>query len=159
MKKSSFIFTLVVFLLISCVACTRTKATVTNDSIPAVKESSEGKMREIVITINNETFHAKIEENVDTKQVFNKLPMNVSMTTMERGRFIYGGNFNPPKGGYKKNFRKGDIALCHSNYILIFYEDMPSGFDSEYRQIGKITSNIENIAVITKGGKLHFVAK
>lgn len=163
MRKISFLCLALALALGVFTACgSTTKAADTTTKTEAKveeKTESKGQMRDIVLTIGGKSFEAQIEENADSKQLLAKLPMDISMSQLGSGNFIYGGNFTPPKSNYQKNFSKGEIALCHSDYILVFYGNHPSSHEGEYRPIGKITSNLDQLDSISSGGRLHMELK
>ena len=149
------IISLCLILIFSCSACSNTKATSEVKPVQAQTINGENIMREIEITIDGQKFAAQIIENADTKKILDKLPMDLSMSQLGATRFIYGGNFEPAKGKFHKNFKKGEIALCHSNYFIIFYDDQPASSDDEYCTIGHITQGVDKLSDVAKGGKLH----
>jgi len=149
------IISLCLILLFSCSGCSSTKATFETKPVQAQTKNVEGTMREIELTIDGQKFTAQIMENEDTKQILDKLPMDLSMSQLGATRLIYGGNFQPAKGKFHKNFKKGEIALCHSNYFVVFYDDQPVSSDGEYCTIGHITQGLDKLSDVAKGGKLH----
>jgi hypothetical protein len=127
--------------------------------LPAVRENAGGTMREVTITIGGKAFQAEIEQNADTEQILSRLPMELSMSRLPGARLIYGGSFSPAQGEYRSDFRKGELALCHYNYFILFYDDKPRSYNSEFRPIGRITSDLENLASIADGGKMRLEAR
>jgi hypothetical protein len=121
--------------------------------------SSTKRMIEVAITIGNQKFDAEIEENSDTAQILERLPIELSMYNLKGSNLVWGGSFVPAKGTFVNNLKKGDIALCEANYFIVFYDDYPSNKTSKFFPIGKITSNLEGLNSLNVGGKLRIEKK
>ena len=139
---------------LSSTGCGNTTANENNKIETKVVMQSD-EIQEVVLKIGNENFKAVLQNNIDTKQILQHLPMSIRMSTLERGNFLYGGSFNPIQGKFQKDFKKGDLALCEANYLLVFYDDIPSDNSREYYFIGKITEGLENLNKVKNGGELQ----
>lgn len=149
MKKRNLTLLMLGFVALSLMVCGDLKA-----AAPA-RSQTGGEMREVQIAINGKQFTAEIEDNADTKQIFAKLPMELSMSKLNGANLLYGGSFVPAMGQYRKGFRKGELALCHADYFIVFYDNQPNGHSSEYRPIGRIVSGLGNLNSVADGGRLH----
>lgn len=154
MRKYSIYFLLMLLLLVTA-GC----GSLTAENTPAVSETAavseaEGKEVSMELDLGGQAYQAVIEENEDTRQILDNLPLTVTLSPLEKGNLAYGGHFQEPRAGYSHGFKKGDIALCHSNFIVLFYEDQPASYGSEYRKIGHITSGLENLKPIPEGTQM-----
>ncbi len=148
------IITLGLALILGSVGCSDTIARENKVSQKEVVVQNNSN-QEVNLKINDKEFKASLNDNVNTKQILENLPIEVNMTPLARGNFLYGGNFKLAQGGFQTNFKKGDIALCKANYILVFYNDIPANNDQEYYYIGKITENLNELDKIMTGGILR----
>ena len=117
--------------------------------------AAAGSKKKVAITIDGKKLMAEIVDNTETRQLLDKLPMDLDMTKLGGANLIYGGRFKTAKGSYRKGMKKGELAFCHYNYFMVFYDDQPRSYDSEFLPIGKITSGEENLSSVVNGGKLH----
>lgn len=163
MRKISSVCLVVMLTLGVFTACGNTPKTESTTATAATKVEKtaevKGQRKDVVLTIEGKRFEAQIEENENTKQILDKLPMDIPMSNLGGANLIYGGSFKAPKEGFHRDCKKGDLAICHVNYFIVFFDNQPSSYHSEFYSIGKITSNLESLGSISSGGKMHVELK
>ena len=105
-------------------------------------------MDDIKIKVNDEVLIMKLEENLATKELVEKLKLgDITVNSHNYGEFEQVGNlgFNLPTSDTQIKAKSGDVMLYQGNQITLFY-----GSNSwSYTRLGKITnkseSELENI--------------
>ena len=91
----------------------------------------------INLTINGNSFTATLEDNETTRELLNRLPIEVSMSELNGNEKYYYFDESLPTNSYRPgNISTGDIMLYGNNCLVIFYESFET--DYSYTKIGKI---------------------
>ena len=154
-KKIIFIIIFLVVLLIGIIVFRKVNVFMNkrkdNDSSNNNIVNEVGKnieMDDIKIKVNDEVLIMKLEENLATKELVEKLKLgDITVNSHNYGEFEQVGNlgFNLPTSDTQIKAKSGDVMLYQGNQITLFY-----GSNSwSYTRLGKITnkseSELENI--------------
>ena len=97
----------------------------------------------INLTINGNSFTATLEDNETTRELLNRLPIEVSMSELNGNEKYYYFDESLPTNSYKPgSISTGDIMLYGSDCLVIFYEDFDTPYS--YTRLGKI-DNVDNL--------------
>ena len=97
----------------------------------------------INLTINGNSFTATLEDNETTRELLNRLPIEVSMSELNGNEKYYYFDESLPTNSYRPgSISTGDIMLYGSDCLVIFYEDFDTPYS--YTRLGKI-DNVDNL--------------
>lgn len=95
------------------------------------------------IQIDNKTFTVIVENNKTVKELYQKLPMTLTMSDLNNNeKYCYLDFTLPADPKSVKNIKKGDVMLFGNNCLVIFYKSFTASYS--YTRIG----HIENLAEI-----------
>lgn len=107
----------------------------------------------INLTINENSFTATLEYNETTRELLNKLPLEVSMSELNGNEKYYYFDESFPTNSYRPgNISTGDIMLYGSDCLVIFYEDFDTPYS--YTRVGKI-DNVDNLKDALGNGNVN----
>lgn len=136
-------------------AISKHAANTQNVSQLATKASVDKK---IIITANGEKFQATLEQNSLTEKLIKSLPRTISMTPLAGSNQIYGDEPITVKSNLQQGMKKGTLAYCQYGYLILFYADQPASHTSSYVKVGEITSNLDKLEELSKGGSVRIEA-
>lgn len=105
----------------------------------------------INLTINGNNFTATLEDNETTRELLNRLPLELNMSELNGNEKYYYFDDSLPTNSYRpSSINKGDIMLYGSDCLVIFYESFNTTYS--YTRIGRI-DNADNLdEVVGSGG-------
>ena len=107
----------------------------------------------INLTINGNSFTATLEDNETTRELLNRLPIEVSMSELNGNEKYYYFDESLPTNSYRpSSINKGDIMLYGSECLVIFYESFNTTYS--YTRIGKI-DNADNLDKVVGSGSVN----
>ena len=107
----------------------------------------------INLTINGNSFTATLEDNETTRELLNRLPIEVSMSELNGNEKYYYFDESLPTNSYRpRNISTGDIMLYGSDCLVIFYENFDTPYS--YTRIGKI-DNVDNLKDALGNGNVN----
>lgn len=107
----------------------------------------------INLTINGNSFTATLEDNETTRELLNKLPLEVSMSELNGNEKYYYFDEILPTNSYRPgSISTGDIMLYGSDCLVIFYEDFDTPYS--YTRVGKI-DNVDNLKDALGNGNVN----
>ena len=107
----------------------------------------------INLTINGNSFTATLEDNETTRELLNRLPIEVSMSELNGNEKYYYFDESLPTNSYRPgNISTGDIMLYGSDCLVIFYENFDTPYS--YTRIGKI-DNVDNLKDALGNGNVN----
>ncbi len=107
----------------------------------------------INLTINGNSFTATLEDNETTRELLNRLPLEVSMSELNVNEKYYYFDESLPTNSYRPgNISTGDIMLYGSDCLVIFYEDFDTPYS--YTRLGKI-DNVDNLKDALGNGNVN----
>ena len=97
----------------------------------------------INLTINGNSFTAMLYDSETTRELLNRLPIEVSMSELNGNEKYYYFDESLPTNSYRPgSISTGDIMLYGSDCLVIFYEDFDTPYS--YTRLGKI-DNVDNL--------------
>ena len=115
-------------------------------------EEINGDMK-INLMINGEEFTAMLNDNETTRELLNRLPLEVSMSELNGNEKYYYFDESLPTNSYRPgSISTGDIMLYGSDCLVIFYEDFDTPYS--YTRIGKI-DNVDNLKDALGNGNVN----
>lgn len=107
----------------------------------------------INLMINGEEFTATLDDNGTTRELLNKLPLEVSMSELNGNEKYYYFDESLPTNSYRPgSISTGDIMLYGSDCLVIFYEDFDTPYS--YTRLGKI-DNVDNLKDALGNGNVN----
>lgn len=107
----------------------------------------------INLTINGNNFTATLEDNETTRELLNRLPLELNMSELNGNEKYYYFDENLPTNSYRPgSISTGDIMLYGSDCLVIFYEDFDTPYS--YTRIGKI-DNVDNLKDVLGSGNVN----
>ena len=107
----------------------------------------------INLTINGNSFTAILDDNETTRELLNRLPIEVSMSELNGNEKYYYFDESLPTNSYRPgNISTGDIMLYGSDCLVIFYEDFDTPYS--YTRLGKI-DNVDNLKDALGNGNVN----
>ena len=102
-------------------------------------ENMEQNQIQISIDINGTNFKASLENNDTSRELINRLPLNIEMNELNGNEKYYYFNESLPSNSSKiERIEAGDIMLYGNDCLVIFYESFNTSYS--YTRIGKIDS-------------------
>ena len=107
----------------------------------------------INLTINGNNFTATLEDNETTRELLNRLPLELNMSELNGNEKYYYFDDSLPTNSYRPgNISTGDIMLYGSDCLVIFYENFDTPYS--YTRIGKI-DNVDNLKDALGNGNVN----
>lgn len=107
----------------------------------------------INLMINGEEFTAILDDNETTRELLNRLPLEVSMSELNGNEKYYYFDEALPTNSYRPgSISTGDIMLYGSDCLVIFYEDFDTPYS--YTRVGKI-DNVDNLKDALGNGNVN----
>lgn len=111
----------------------------TNDNLDI--EKGDKNMSEIsnkiTININGVDFTVTLEDNETTRELVNRLPLNIEMNELNGNeKYYYFDESFPSNSSRIEIIEKGDIMLYGSDCLVLFYESFNTSYS--YTRIGKL---------------------
>lgn len=111
----------------------------TNDNLDI--EKGDKNMSEIsnkiTININGVDFTVTLEDNETTRELVNRLPLNIEMNELNGNeKYYYFDESFPNNSSRIERIEKGDIMLYGSDCLVLFYESFNTSYS--YTRIGKL---------------------
>ena len=98
---------------------------------------TEAFNNKIIINIGGTTYTATLEDNETTRELVNKLPLEITMDELNGNeKYYYMTSSLPTNSKRVGNIETGDIMLYGSDCLVIFYESFNTPYS--YTRIGKI---------------------
>ena len=140
------------FLLLVCGCNSKTDEIVTNKSTQGKNQSnnqikgSNKKMKEVKVTINNEVYTMKLENNNSVDSFIKLLPLGLNMTELNGNeKYIYLDKSLPTNPINPKHISIGDVMLYGDNCLVIFYKSFDTSYS--YTKLG----HIDNLSDLGNG--------
>ena len=103
----------------------------------AVYAQQTGNGQKMNIQIDNKTFTVIVENNKTVKELYQKLPITLTMSDLNNNeKYCYLDFTLPTDSKSVKNIKKGDIMLFGSSCLVIFYKSFTTSYS--YTKIGHI---------------------
>ena len=124
----------------------------------AVYAQQKGNGQKMNIQIDNKTFTVIVENNKTVKELYQKLPITLTMSDLNNNeKYCYLDFTLPTDSKSVKNIKKGDVMLFGNSCLVIFYKSFTTSYS--YTKIGHIENpaDIEtalgkkDIKVVLKG--------
>lgn len=107
----------------------------------------------INLTINGNNFTATLEDNETTRELLNRLPLELNMSELNGNEKYYYFDDSLPTNSYRpSSINKGDIMLYGSDCLVIFYESFNTTYS--YTRIGRI-DNADNLDEVVGSGSFN----
>lgn len=107
----------------------------------------------INLMINGEEFTAILDDNETTRELLNRLPLEVSMSELNGNeKYCYFDESLPTNSYRPGSISTGDIMLYGSDCLVIFYEDFDTPYS--YTRVGKI-DNVDNLKDALGNGNVN----
>ena len=91
----------------------------------------------ITININGVDFTVTLEDNETTRELVNRLPLNIEMNELNGNeKYYYFDESFPSNSSRIERIEKGDIMLYGSDCLVLFYESFNTSYS--YTRIGKL---------------------
>ena len=107
----------------------------------------------INLTINGNDFTAMFYDNETTRELLNRLPLEISMSELNGNEKYYYFDESLPTNSYRPgNISTGDIMLYGNDCLVIFYENFETPYS--YTRLGKI-DNVDNLKNALGNGNVN----
>ena len=101
------------------------------------------------IQIDNKTFTVIVENNKTVKELYQKLPITLTMSDLNNNeKYCYLDFTLPTDSKSVKNIKKGDIMLFGNSCLVIFYKSFTTSYS--YTKIGYIENPADIETVLGK---------
>ena len=111
----------------------------TDDNLDMEKgdENMSEISNKITININGVDFTVTLEDNETTRELVNRLPLNIEMNELNGNeKYYYFDESFPSNSSRIERIEKGDIMLYGSDCLVLFYESFNTSYS--YTRIGKL---------------------
>lgn len=103
----------------------------------AVDSQQYRNSQKMNIQIDNKTFTVIVENNKTVKELYQKLPITLTMSDLNNNeKYCYLDFTLPADSKSVKNIKKGDVMLFGNNCLVIFYKSFTTSYS--YTKIGHI---------------------
>ena len=118
-------------------------------------DSGDENMKKVNIKINGKTFTATLYNNIVADELFEKLPLNITMNELNGNEkyYYFDNNFTANSQRVEK-INTGDIMLYGDNCLVIFYDDFATSYS--YTKIGYI-DNPENLKDVVGNSSMEVI--
>ena len=107
----------------------------------------------INLTINGNSFTATLEDNETTRELLNRLPLELNMSELNGNEKYYYFDDSLPTNSYRPgSINTGDIMLYGNDCLVIFYESFNTTYS--YTRIGRI-DNANNLDKVVGSGSVN----
>ncbi|HIR58828.1 MAG TPA: hypothetical protein IAB38_02150 [Candidatus Onthousia excrementipullorum] len=107
----------------------------------------------INLTINGNNFTATLEDNETTRELLNRLPLELNMSELNGNEKYYYFDDSLPTNSYRPgSINTGDIMLYGNDCLVIFYESFNTTYS--YTRIGRI-DNADNLDEVVGSGSVN----
>ena len=107
----------------------------------------------INLTINGNDFTAMFYDNETTRELLNRLPLEISMSELNGNEKYYYFDESLPTNSYRPgSISTGDIMLYGNDCLVIFYENFETPYS--YTRLGKI-DNVDNLKNALGNGNVN----
>ena len=107
----------------------------------------------INLKMNGNSFTATLEDNETTRELLNRLPLELNMSELNGNEKYYYFDDSLPTNSYRpSSINKGDIMLYGSDCLVIFYEGFNTTYS--YTRIGRI-DNADNLDKVVGSGSVN----
>lgn len=104
----------------------------------------------INVNINGTNYTATLEDNETTRELVNRLPLNITMSELNGNeKYYYFDASLPSNASRVESIKIGDIMLYGSDCIVIFYDSFSTPYS--YTRIGKIENPKSLKEIVGKG--------
>lgn len=121
--------------------------------ITNVRDSESGDeygMINIIVTVGNNTFPAKLYDNAAARALLAQLPMSIDMSELNGNEKYYTLNDALPTNSQRTgNICAGDLMLYGSDCLVLFYESFSTSYN--YTKLGYIEDASGLAAALGKG--------
>ena len=108
----------------------------------AVYAQQTGNSQKMNIQIDNKTFTVIVENNKTVKELYQKLPITLTMSDLNNNEKYCYLNFTLPTDSKSvKNIKKGDVMLFGNSCLVIFYKSFTTSYS--YTKIGHIENSAD----------------
>ena len=115
----------------------------------AVYAQQKGNSQKMNIQIDNKTFTVIVENNKTVKELYQKLPITLTMSDLNNNeKYCYLDFTLPTDSKSVKNIKKGDIMLFGNSCLVIFYKSFTTSYS--YTKIGYIENPADIETVLGK---------
>lgn len=129
---------LIIFIILFSIFTTGCNKQTTNNT-----KVSDKMPTNINITINNNEYTIKLEDNETTKEFIKLLPLNLTLNDLNNNeKYTYLDTTLPTNPINPKTINKGDVMLYQNNCLVIFYKTFETNYS--YTKIGHI-DNLEDL--------------
>ncbi len=113
----------------------------------------ENLSMKINLTINGNNFTATLEDNETTRELLNRLPLELNMSELNGNEKYYYFDDSLPTNSYRPgSINTGDIMLYGNDCLVIFYESFNTTYS--YTRIGRI-DNADNLDEVVGSGSVN----
>lgn len=113
----------------------------------------ENLSMKINLTINGNNFTATLEDNETTRELLNRLPLELNMSELNGNEKYYYFDDSLPTNSYRPgSINTGDIILYGNDCLVIFYESFNTTYS--YTRIGRI-DNANNLDKVVGSGSVN----
>ena len=103
----------------------------------AVYAQQTGNSQKMNIQIDNKTFTVIVENNKTVKELYQKLPITLTMSDLNNNeKYCYLDFTLPTDSKSVKNIKKGDVMLFGNSCLVIFYKSFTTSYS--YTKVGHI---------------------
>ena len=107
----------------------------------------------INLTINGNSFTATLDDNETTRELINRLPLELNMSELNGNEKYYYFDDSLPTNSYRPgSINTGDIMLYGNDCLVIFYESFNTTYS--YTRIGRI-DNANNLDKVVGSGSVN----
>lgn len=107
-------------------------------------------MIDLIITVGNKAFSAKLYDNQTTKALVKQFPLTVDMSEQNGNeKYYYLSNTLPTVSEQQEKIHAGDIMLYGNNCLVAFYKTFSSSY--QYTSIGYIEDAAGFVQVVGEG--------
>ncbi len=108
-----------------------------SDSTTAPDNEAENPMIDLIMTVGNRTFAAKLYDNESTRALTRQLPMTVNMGELNGNeKYYFLSNTLPTNSERPGQIKTGDFMLYGNDCLVLFYKDFFSSYS--YTRLGYI---------------------
>ena len=132
------------FLITGCVSNSNDDKDYTNQNNNT--ERSDSEVSNIKVTINDESYILKLEDNKTVDEFLELLPQEFVMNELNGNeKYVYMDNSLITDSYNPNRIEKGDVMLFGNNCLVIFYKSFDTSYS--YTKIG----HIDNLDILEEG--------
>lgn len=116
----------------------------------AEPQLEEDKMLDIQISVNNQTFYAKLYDNETTQALIEQMPMTLDMNELNGNeKYYYFEDSLPTNSQKQSKITTGDLMLYGSDCLVLFYDSLSNSYS--YTPLGYIEDTSSLAKALGKG--------